>query len=339
MRISRDGWVLVGVILAAVVLLTLIGVGPEQESTVSTTYNPGRRGVKAFYTLLGERLGRNVDRLVEPYTKLPDNAAVLIVVAPLQSTRIASEESDALEAWVRAGGTAIFVSDSLRGIPLRFHATRRLGEGFVYAFDSLDAISNEGMRDYRKAVRMVDIVFEHVPPSAIPKPRHSENLILFDEYHHGLGRSRKLAAIAHLPRQVKIGCIIVLAAIAVLCYGRGRRFGAVRNLPSWESQRPGFEFVEAVARLYARAGATDLAAETLAESLRQELCAKLGLAPDSATADIVRRLESDSRNEIAGRVDRVLSRVQAGQKLGKSELVYVAREIRAIETELGISLV
>lgn len=341
MRISRDAWVLIVVIAVAVILLTLFDFAPEQESKVPTTYNAGRQGVKAFYTLLGDRLGNNVDRLFEPYTNLPPETAVLIVVAPLEATPIETEESNALDAWIRAGGTAIFVSDSLRGVPARFSTTRRLGKGYVYAFDSLKVISNAGMRDYRNAIKMVDLIGKHTRPATLrgrrpPESSEAGDLILFDEYHHGLGGSRKLAAIAHLPGQIKIGAVIVLVGIAALCYGRGRRFGAVRRLPSWETRRPGFEFVESVAGLYARAGATDVAADILAGSLRQEICARLGLAPDSPAADIVRRLNSDGRTETAARVDRLLASAQAGQRIGKSELVYIAREIHAVEEELGL---
>ncbi len=341
MRISRDGWVLIGILLVAVVLLTLMGVGPEDQSRIPTTYNSGPYGVKAFYTLLGERLGGNVERLVDPYTLLPGNAAVVVVVAPLQLTPIETEEANALEAWVRAGGTAIFISDSLHGVPARFGTTRRLGKGFIYAFDSVKLISNKGMRDYRNAVRMVDVIEKHVPIPMLrvegpPEASAAKDLILFDEYHHALGRSQKLAVIAHIHRQVKIGALVIVAAVLLLCYGRGRRFGAVRNLPSWENLRPGFEFVESVARLYQRAGAADLAAGILVKSLRQELCAKLGLAPDSPRAAIVRQIESDGRQETAIKIDRLLSMEQAGQKLGKSELVHVAREIHSVEKELGL---
>ena len=346
MRISRDGWVLIGIALVAVIIMTLIGPGPEEESKVSTTYNAGANGVKAFYTLLGERLGSKVERLHDPYTSLPQDAAALVVVAPSKETPIVTEESDALEDWVRAGGTAIFISDSLEGVPARFGSTRRLGKGFVYSFDSIKVISNKGMRDYRNAVKLVEIITKHVPVTPMLRGRKPpeasgyagpRDLILFDEYHHGLGRSRSLAVLASMQRQIKVGAIVIAAAILLLCYGRGRRFGAVRNLPSWENRRPGFEFVESVARLYERAGAADLAAEILTKSLRQELCAKLGLSPDSTREAIVRQIASDGRRETARKVDRLLSSAQAGQKLGKSELVHVAREIHSIENELGIN--
>jgi len=304
----------------------LVGPGPEKESKLSTTYNAGANGVKAFYTLLGDRLGYKVERLLDPYTDMPQGAAALIVVAPLKEEAVIAEESAALEDWVRAGGTAIFISDSLEGVPARFGSTRKLGKGFVYALGSVRIISNKGMRDYRNAVRALSIISKHSGPN---------DLILFDEYHHGLGRSQTTALVMRVHRQVKIGFVVIAVALAVLCYGRGRRFGAVRNLPAWENLRPGFEYVESVARLYGRAGAADLAAEILTRSLRQELCLKLGLAPDAPREAIVRQLESVGRPETARKVDRLLA-YQAGQKLSKPELVYIAREIHSIENELGI---
>jgi len=327
MRISRDGWVLIGIIVVAVVFMTLIGLGPEKESKLSTTYNPGANGVKAFYTLLGERLGYRVERLLDPYTDMSRDAAVLVVVAPLGSEPIDADETDALESWIRAGGAAIFVSDSLAGVPARFGSTRKLGKGAVYALDSVKAISNKGMRDYRDAVKLLNILSKHAAP---------RDLILFDEYHHGLGRSQAEAALIHTQRQVKIGAVVIALAVLVLCYGRGRRFGAVRSLPSWESRRPGFEYVESVARLYERAGAADLAAEILAKSMRHQLCLKLGLSPDAPRETIVRQLESDGRQEIARKVDHLLASGQAGQKLSKPELVFIARQVHSIEEELGL---
>ncbi|MCX6027668.1 MAG: DUF4350 domain-containing protein [Chloroflexi bacterium] len=347
--------------MLAVVFMTLIGPGPEKQSTLSTTYSAGANGVKAFYTLLGDRLGRKVERLLDPYTDMPRGAAALVVVAPLKEVPISVEESAALEEWIGAGGTAIFISDSLANVPARFGSTRGFGKGRIYALSSAKVISNKGMRDYRNAVKLLNMIAEHVPvpnearqdasegflhrsslPSKPmlrgkqpPEASVSSDLILFDEYHHGLGRSQAQGVLAHAARQVKIGAVVIAVALLALCYGRGRRFGAVRNLPSWEGRRPGFEFVESVARLYERAGAADLAAEILVKSMRQGLCLKLGLSPDAPSETIVRQLESDGRRETAQKVDRLLT-LHAGQKLSKSELVYIAREIHSIENELGI---
>ena len=348
MRVSRDAWFLIGLfIVLAVLFAALAGPGRGPESDLSTTYSAGASGVKAFYTVLGERLGYNVARLEDPYTQLPEGTAALVVVGPLSAVPIVAEERAALERWIRAGGTAIFISDSLANVPARFGSTRKLGKGFVYAINSRRVITNKGVRDYCNALKVVNIIAEHCRPSnefeATWRKVHLRglgggkgDLVLFDEYHHGLGRSKTEALLIHTQRQVKIGVVVIAAGLLALCYGRGRRFGAVRDLPASESRRPEFEFVESVARLYDRAGAADVAAEILIQSMRHGLCAKLGLSPDAPRQTIVRQLESDGRAQTARSVDRLLEHEQAGQRMSKSELLHVAREIHTIEKELGI---
>lgn len=329
MKVSRDAWLLIGIFLVLVVLLAVVTEPPKPSaSDLSTTYSTSPSGVKAFYTLLGERLGYNVERLETPYTELPNGSSTLVVVGPLKSIPITSDETAALEKWVSSGGTVVFISDALKNVPVDFRSSRRSGKGFVYAMNSRGVITNKGLRDRRNALKVLDIIAKHARPG---------DLVLFDEYHHGLSRSNAQALLAHMPPQVKFGVALIAVAVLALCYGHGRRFGAVRNLPSSQNLRPEFEFVESVARLYDRAGAADMAADILTQSMRQSLCHKLGLSSDAPREMIVRQLESDGHNQAAAKVDRLLAGAQAGQKLSKSELVHVAREINAVEKELGLS--
>lgn len=327
MRVSRDGVFLLALFVVLVLGIALF-VQPNSRpvSDVSTTYSAAPNGVKAFYTLLGDRLGYNVDRFEHPYTELPKRASMLVVVNPLVKVPIDDDEADALRRWVESGRTVIFVSDSLKGVPEAFMLTRRMGKGHVYSMDSLNLITNRGVRDYRNAMKVLGKVQAHARP---------RDLILFDEYHHGLGASKTQALLIHTQPQVKVGAALIVIALASLCYGRGRRFGAVRNLPKSQSLRPEFEFVESVARLYDRAGAADVAADILTQDLRQNLCRMLGQASDAPTEAIVRQIASEGHEQAARRVSRLLE-AQAGQKLSKSELVFIAGEINAVEKELGL---
>ena len=80
MRSSGDKWV-----LAFVFLVLLVGGyfvtrhGRAVESEISSTHNADPKGTKAMYTLLGERLGFKVDRLLRSYDELPKDASVLVV--------------------------------------------------------------------------------------------------------------------------------------------------------------------------------------------------------------------------------------------------------------------
>ena len=268
MKRSTDTWLFVFLLLLLVVG-GYFAAGPHasEENKDSTTWNPDPNGVRAFYTLLGERLGYRVARLHKPYDGIPQGARVMVVVQPLPVPRrdvtgellaeggtrgVSSAEAEALTQWVRRGGAAIFLSDKFEGVPSEFRSTKRIGKGRVYAFDSRGPITNRGMRDYRNALTVLRIIDRHAG---------KRGLILFDEYHHGFAESRPL--LSYVSRQVWIAMGILLAAGLILCHTRGKRFGAVRNLPASETVRPGFEFVEAVARLYQRAGAIDLARDIL----------------------------------------------------------------------------
>lgn len=327
MKVSRDALLLIGLIAVAVIFALTSGAGRKTESKISTSYSNDADGTKAVYTLLGDKLGYETERLLAPYTNLPEDAAVLVVVAPLPAFPISGEEREALDKWIRNGGTAVFISDSLDSIPARYGSDRQIGRGFVYAINSRKAITNKGARNYKNVLGLVSTIAEHAKPT---------DLVLFDEYHHGLGRSDLQSILLHTQRQVKTGAAIVGLALLVLCYSRGRRFGAVRSLPSYENRRPEFEFVESVARLYERAGAADVAAGILLNSLRQGLCLKLGLSSDAPRELIVQRLESEGQKDSAQKAGRLLVPTQAGQKMSKSELLHVAQEIHSIEKELGL---
>jgi hypothetical protein len=337
---STDTWVLLAVFVGLLIGgYILAAPNQRDEYKVSTTYNADPLGVKAFYTLLGDRLRYNVGRLRKPYTEMPSGARLLICVQPRTKGlggdlgfggqyHITKAERDALTQWVRKGGTAVFLADNLEGIPAAFGSDQRMGRGYIYAFNSRRIITNRGMRDYRNALRVLGILDRHVG---------KDDLILFDEYHHGIAESRSLWS--YVSRQVWFAIAVLAVAAGVLCHTRGRRFGAVRSVPKSEGIRPGYEFVESVARLYRRAHASDLAEGILCSSFKHGLCAKLGMPADAPTELISRRILSDLGSETAARVGQVLTACdgnQAGRKPSEQELLDVAREIRELEKELGI---
>ena len=340
MKINRDSWVLIVLFIVLLVGGIMLATPKRtSESKISTTYNPDRMGVKAFYTLMSN-LGYSNDRLLQPYNKIPNDAKVLVVVQPhINSERIMFEgtfriitkkECNALRNWVQSGGVVMFFSDDLKGIPAALGSTKKLGKGMVYAFNTRKSITNWGMRDYKNAVKNLDIINKYAD---------KRDLVLFDEYHHGFKAS---AASIPLGRQAKIALVMLAVAGLVLCYARGRRFGAVRSLPASDTLRPGFEFVESVGRLYQRANAADAAAEILCRSFKNGLCMKLGLSVDASRNEIIRRLESGTDDAIIKRVNEVIANCessQAGQKPSESELLHIAREIQKLEQELGLGSV
>lgn len=334
MKPSKDMWLLIGMFLLLVIGGLFMTVpDSHQWSTVSSSYNPCPKGVKAFYTLLSQKLGYRTDRLVQPYNEIPGNARVLIVVQPLRKYEIDFAETRALKKWVNRGGIAIFLSDSLSGVPAAFGSTQRIGEGAVYSFNSRRLVTNEGVRNYRNAMKVLSILSASADKS---------DLILFDEYHHGMVETETKSFIDTMSSQTKIALGILFISGLVLCYSRGRRFGAVRALPETDKSRPGFEFVESVARLYSRAHAASAAADILCGSFRHSLCPKLGLPVDASRGEIVQRTREDVTDEYANKVDSLLAtceRAKAGNQLSEQELVNITKDIIRLEKELNLARV
>ncbi|MEN6357357.1 MAG: DUF4350 domain-containing protein [Armatimonadota bacterium] len=335
---KKDTVILI-IMLAVLIIGGIYLTNPQRptESKISTTYNADPMGVKAFYTLL-DRMGYNTGRLTRPYTELPNNAKLLIVVQPSTNTQdsrffesavgpgISDEEQEYLTGWVRRGGGVIFLADDLRGVPATFGSTYKLGKGYIYAYPSRKMITNHGMRNSKNALELIGIINKHIAKG---------DLILFDEYHHGMIDSKPF--FSYISRQAWIAIGIIIFAAILLVYSKGRRFGAVRNLPPDENIRPGFEYVESVARLYQRSHASEIAAGILCDSFRQSLCAKLGVSADDEIEKIVNRLSEEAGSETAGRAKKLLSRVPAGEKITEEELVDIAGEVRKLEKELGIA--
>ncbi len=299
-------------------------LSPGKEITVSSVNNADPKGTKAFFTLLN-RLGYNARKLVEPVINIPADAKILFVVQP--EDKFDSRNVIDLTNWVQnKGGVAIFLSDKYENIPATYRKTRPMGKGWVYSFDSRFAITNEGMRNYKNALKFLKIIERHSAKGS---------LILFDEYHHG-----EMKSILVLSIQVKLALWIAGFAVLLLCYSYGRRFGAVRSLPNEKAIRPSYEFVESVASLYQRAGASDLAAEIILDSFKSKICARLGLPSDASSKNIAGHLEIIASGEIAERVDKLLANLDAiheGQKLTDAELLKIAVEITKLEEELGLA--
>jgi hypothetical protein len=97
--------------------------------------------------------------------------------------------------------------------------------------------------------------------------------------------------------------------------------------------------VAAVGRLYSRAGATDLAADIICDSFLRKLRIKLGMSEDSSRDTITSRVEALAGHDAAQTVGMILalhSRVLAGERPGKQELLSTTQGIQQLEKELGL---
>ncbi|MCL5283430.1 MAG: DUF4350 domain-containing protein [Armatimonadetes bacterium] len=120
MRIHRDGWVLILLVVLFVAVNGYLSsiLSKRRTSLLPTTYNSSKRGVKALYEL-EQALGVSVERWEKPYTKLDNSIKTLVVIEPLDTAEFPGEEK-AVQHWVKKGGTlVVFVGDgsSMNGNP------------------------------------------------------------------------------------------------------------------------------------------------------------------------------------------------------------------------------
>jgi hypothetical protein len=103
------GWAAYGALVAfaaAVALATSQSRG--SDSKVPSVDNPGPMGAKALRLYL-EESGLEVRALREPLTQLPEGLKTVVVAAPAART-VTEAEVRALESFVRAGGTLVYLS-------------------------------------------------------------------------------------------------------------------------------------------------------------------------------------------------------------------------------------
>ncbi len=325
--------ILWGIFIACIAVLAMwILADKGTENDVSSTYNPDKPGVKAFYELLA-RLHYPVGRLKKPYDSIPEGAVILIQVQPIGgqdpfSGPVSEMEQPDLVNWVRRGGVLIALSDGGVGITGELRESRKFGAGEVIYFDSRYPITNEAMTEPSNAVRMLRIIDSRF---------EGTGRILFDEYAHGFIESRGTGFV--VGRHVWVALAIAAVCGAVLLHSRGKRFGAVRGLENQEAVRPGSEFVEAVGRMYHRAHAHGVAAGILGRSFRKNIARKLGVSSDLDRESLAAAVGSEYGWSSGERVLAVLNRCESralDQSLDDRLLTEIAVEIHGLEQELGI---
>jgi hypothetical protein len=121
-----------------------------------------------------------------------------------------------------------------------------------------------------------------------------------------------------------------LGALALYLVGVGWRFGAPAPLRE-RPRRSAMEFVEALADLYRKAGATEAVWQLLRQSFRRRLGAVVGL-PQELPAERLAEALARRRRVDEARVRAVLAELdQMPERPTEEELMRVAREAAAIE--------
>jgi len=97
-----------GVLIAVAAALGLATRQAAPESTVPSVENPGALGLRALYLYLREG-GAQVEAHRDSLEALPSGVRTIVIAAP-QARPISSAEVRALEGFVQAGGTLVFLT-------------------------------------------------------------------------------------------------------------------------------------------------------------------------------------------------------------------------------------
>lgn len=109
MRLGREAWIfglLLLLFVAASAYLSQQGFEREQRYQ-PTTYSSGEGGTKALYELY-QKVGLRAERYERPYTELPANGGLLVMVEPWPRN-VQTGEQDALLKWIKGGGALLLV--------------------------------------------------------------------------------------------------------------------------------------------------------------------------------------------------------------------------------------
>jgi hypothetical protein len=200
-----------------------------------------------------------------------------------------------------------------------------LGKGHCLVVANNSSIDNAGIKDADNAVFLLNVA-----DSAM---RGTPGRILFDEYHHGVGfdsrdPTRDDTQFGSLPVPIRLAVWQLLGLGALLVYNGNRRFGRPRMLPVM-NYRPSTDYIGSMARLFRRAGAADIALQTLHKTFVRDLTHALDMPPDARRDLLVERAQSRYGVDGAA-LSRLLARceeVQAGQRIGEMEMLGLAQQL------------
>lgn len=355
------------VIMLPLIIASALLAGSEEESELPSTYSSDSAGSKAAYLLLEEK-GYQVERWEQSPALLPANAdnTVLVMASPFNPP--SKEEKAALRLYLSRGGR-ILITGSTVSLYLPDAATERESapspEGKDYEPQLLTRITRAGaihmsptsywssastawLVHYADSDRPILVSYKVGPgeviwwassgPLSNRGIRLAGNLdlflnslgdrhthVLWDEYFHGSRKSLGSYVADSPVKFALLQCFVLLAAV-LLTFSR-------RSLPihpaEEKSRLSPLEFVETLGGLYRRARAGHAALEVPYTRFRSIATRRLGLAPETSSADLARGLRDrlgyrdETLLDLLRRIDAAL----AQDELSEENALSLAQEL------------
>ena len=212
---------------------------------------------------------------------------------------------------------------------------KTVGNGKFWAIESASLASNTGIGEDDNAVFLVNLVTAAVGTS--------NKMVLFDEYHHGVGLldapgSGERGLLAATPIGIKLAALHLLLLTVLVIYNGNRLFGRPKHVPVPQF-RSSTDFLGGVARLYKRAGATDIAVGAMHQAFVRDLTSHLMLTPDAPTETIIERTRQ--RHSIDPNALSALlatgAAAQTGKRVSTAEMVRLAEQYDTFRRKLDLA--
>lgn len=212
-------------------------------------------------------------------------------------------------------------------------AEKPLGKGRVFLYANRYGASNSGIGQADNALFLVNIC---------RRAASGDRSVAFDDYHHGVGFAASGAGAnsslwENTPLPLRLSFVYLAALGLLLVYNGNRRFGPARAAKT-VSVRTSTDYVNSMARLYRRAGAADIAFETLYGRFILDLRRTLEARGDMSVPQLA-RTAAQKFGPAADGIEALLQRgesVAAGLRLSESDMLNLAQQIEQFRRKCHI---
>ena len=210
---------------------------------------------------------------------------------------------------------------------------KMLGKGHVLVVANTRMVSNQGIGQADNIVFLANVAQTAIGASG--------KAIAFDEYHHGVGfdgeRETGQTWISTLPLPLKMAAWPFCALILLLIYNGNQRFGAARAPCPRPCIFPARIMCIRSPRWYQRAGAADLAIQTLYHDFRRDLSALLELPPDALPSETLAECARSRFPQEAENVIQIITaceQIAAAQRATSADLLSLSRGMEQCKRRL-----
>lgn len=163
--------------------------------------------------------------------------------------------------------------------------------------------------------------------------------VIFDEYHHGSGRTQTgmgILTTSLLETSAGWSILCLFAAGILLLMLQGRQFGSRLPLYQDRRRRSKTEFIESLGATYRAAGARRFCLQMIDHWFRRRLAASFGL-PANADSRTLASAAARGDSQLQDRITRTLDECEEQlrqERLAETSFLKLTRQLKAIEGEV-----